>query len=371
MNAGNGHGQMELASPRRSRRGMMNALAAAEAVLASAGGPLHYREITRRMMDRGLWKTEGKTPDATVRAQLGTDVRKRGVASPFQHIGPGVFSLRARRSLPSVPSSEPPAVPEEDVVPASISLPTQTLSFVDAAEHVLQRFGDGRPMHYRDITEKALALGLLETAGQTPEQTLYAKVLTEIKRVDRRGGTPRFVKHGTGLLSLPRNQHLGLANRIEEHNARIREQLHRRLFAMSPTEFEVLIGELLVKLGFEDVVVTSRSGDGGIDVRGTLVVGEVIRTRMAVQVKRWRTKNVQAPTVQQVRGSLGTHDQGLIITTSAFSRGARTEAERPNAVPVALMNGAQLVTLMVEHDIGVRRVPYYLMELAEGPDSAE
>ncbi len=83
---------------------------------------------------------------------------------------------------------------------------------------------------------------------------------------------------------------------------------------------------------------------------------------MAVQVKRWRT-NVQAPTVQQVRGSLGTHDQGLIITTSDFSPGARTEAERPNAVPVALMSGEQLVGLLVEHDIGVRRAPYDLLEL--------
>jgi restriction system protein len=35
---------------------------------------------------------------------------------------------------------------------------------------------------------------------------------------------------------------------------------------------------------------------------------------------------VQAPVVQQVRGSLGAHEQGLIITTSDFSTGARSEA---------------------------------------------
>ena len=68
------------------------------------------------------------------------------------------------------------------------------------------------------------------------------------------------------------------------------------------------------------MIVTAKSGDGGIDVRGTMVTGDVIRTRMAVQVKRWKN-NVQAPTVQQVRGSLGTHDQGFIITTSDFSTG--------------------------------------------------
>jgi restriction system protein len=99
-------------------------------------------------------------------------------------------------------------------------------------------------------------------------------------------------------------------------------------------------------------------------VRGTLVVGDVIRTRMAVQVKHWK-HNVQAPIVQQVRGALGTHEQGLIITTSNFSAGARAEAERPNAVPVGLMHAEQLVALLVQHDIGVRRSAHDLIELGE------
>ena len=73
---------------------------------------------------------------------------------------------------------------------------------------------------------------------------------------------------------------------------------------------------------------------------------------MAVQVKRWKN-NVQAPVVQQVRGSLGTHEQGLIVTTSDFTKGAREEAERPDATPVGLMNGELMVALLVEHGIGV------------------
>ncbi|MDQ3816797.1 MAG: restriction endonuclease, partial [Acidobacteriota bacterium] len=120
---------------------------------------------------------------------------------------------------------------------------------------------------------------------------------------------------------------------------------------------------------FEEVAVTARSGDGGIDVRGTMVVGDVIRTRMAVQVKRWKN-NIQSPTIQQVRGSLGTHEQGLIITTSDFSSGARTEAERANAIPVALMNGDQLIELLIENDIYVRRTSYDLIEIDEGDQEA-
>jgi len=66
-----------------------------------------------------------------------------------------------------------------------------------------------------------------------------------------------------------------------------------------------------------------------------------------------------------VRGSLGTHEQGLIVTTSDFSDGARQEAERANAVPVALMNGEQLVALLVEHNIGIHRTAYDLIELGD------
>lgn len=89
---------------------------------------------------------------------------------------------------------------------------------------------------------------------------------------------------------------------------------------MEAREFEELVGKLLTRLGFDEVEVTQLSRNGGIDVRGRLVVGDVIRTRMAVQVKKW-AKNIQAPIVQQVRGSLGAHEQGLIITTSDFSKG--------------------------------------------------
>lgn len=83
-----------------------------------------------------------------------------------------------------------------------------------------------------------------------------------------------------------------------------------------------------------------------------------------MQVKRWK-RNVQSPAIQQVRGSLGAHEQGLIITTSDFSKGAKEEAERPDATPVGLMNGEQVVALLVENEIGVRRTPLQLIQLGE------
>jgi restriction system protein len=252
-----------------------------------------------------------------VNAQLALDIRQKGALSKFQRTAAGVFALRDW-GLPQAALARP-------TKQAAARQQHHALSFTDAAEAVLEQFAGQKPMHYRAITEKALELGWIHTEGQTPEATLYAQIFTEINRKSRRGDPLRFVRHGKGLVGLSKWMGSGLALQIGKHNSDVRKKLHAQLGSMPPADFEALIGQLLVAVGFEEVEVTQRSGDGGIDVRGTLVVGDVIRTRMAVQVKRWK-HNVQAPVVQQVRSSLGAHDHGLIITTSDFSSGARSEA---------------------------------------------
>jgi restriction system protein len=99
-----------------------------------------------------------------------------------------------------------------------------------------------------------------------------------------------------------------------------------QLGEIDPGTFEELIGELLERIGFEGVEVTRRSGDGGIDVRGVLTVGGVTRVKTAIQVKRW-ANNVPDRIVRELRGSIGPAEQGLIITTSRFTRAAVREAE--------------------------------------------
>lgn len=337
----------------------MSVKQAAIHVLSEAGEPLSAQQIADRVLEQGLWKTQGKTPHATVAAQLYTNIKKHGADSDFVQVGPNTFALRDGTTVP----------------PKTTSNETKSVgkySFTDAAEKILEKFGNKKPMHYREITKQALELGWIATEGKTPEATMYAQVFTEIRRNKKHDKQPRFVQHGRGYFGLSRWMGKGLAFEIEQHNKRIRQMLFKRLLDLDATAFEELIAQLLAEIGFEDIEVTKHSGDGGIDVRGTLVVGDVIRTRMAVQVKKWKPKNrVQAPTVQQVRGSLGTHEQGLIITTSDFSSGARTEAARDNAVPVALMNGEQLVALLAQYEIGVTRRAHDLLEIDEGVDSDE
>ena len=208
------------------------------------------------------------------------------------------------------------------------------LSFTDAAERILSESGSREPLHYRTITDRALEQRLIQSEGRTPSATMYSGVLTENRRRESRGETPRFLQHGRGLIGLVSWLPIGIAARIEDNNRGVKQSLLDRARQASPEAFESLVAELLTEMGFEDVKTTTPTSDGGIDVRGTLVVGEVVRIQMAIQAKRWgQGNNVQAPIIQQVRGSLGAHEQGLVITTSDFSSGARGEAVRADAAP--------------------------------------
>jgi len=340
----------------------MDVKTAAIQVLHQAGTALHAKDIAEQIMAAGLWQSEGKTPDATVSARLYSDIKNNGDKSPFVKVGPQTFALRDSAEIPSSAAPVPAAVEEAPKPhPANAGF-----SFTDCAQKVLDEFGGKKPMHYKEITEKALAKGWLVTGGKTPEATMYAQVITEIKRQQKRGERPRFVQHGRGYVGLSQWMGRGLAFQIEQHNHQVRKALRGRLLDMKPGEFEELISQLLAEMGFEMVEVTKLSGDGGIDVRGTLVVGDVVRIKMAVQVKKWKLKNnIQAPVVQQVRGSLGAHEQGLIITTSDFSPGAVKEAAQADKTPIALMNGDQLVMLLMEHGIGVHRSTPDLFEIDE------
>jgi hypothetical protein len=68
---------------------------AIDTVLASSATPLHYRDITERILSQKLRMSVGATPAATVNAQIATSIKHDGTASPYVRVGKGTFALRA------------------------------------------------------------------------------------------------------------------------------------------------------------------------------------------------------------------------------------------------------------------------------------
>jgi hypothetical protein len=73
--------------------GTMSGLDAAAKVLADAGEPLGCKTIVERAIEKGYWKTGGKTPAATVYAAILREIQKKGSASRFAKADRGMFTL--------------------------------------------------------------------------------------------------------------------------------------------------------------------------------------------------------------------------------------------------------------------------------------
>jgi restriction system protein len=234
------------------------------------------------------------------------------------------------------------------------------MNFLDAAYHILKR--EGQPLHYTEITQRALAQQLITPKGLTPEATMGSRLYTDTKKPASR--FKRIARGYFGLAAL--SQADGIAHRVQAINQSTRQQLHRLIQEMPASRFEALVGELLLALGFEEasIEVSSYHADGGIDVRGVLNAGGITRINAAVQVKRWK-RNIQAPLVQAVRGSLTAHEHGIIITSSNFSKGARLEANAVGKTPISLVSGQDLLELLIEYGIGVNKERHTVISLDE------
>lgn len=238
---------------------------------------------------------------------------------------------------------------------------SENLTYSDIAYKVLKQ-SKTKSMHYRDITRKAFDLEFIETDDLITAGNIASAINSEIRRTILNGTEGRFVKHDRAHYGLSENEPKGIFADIREKNNVVKSQLLKALMAMHPSKFEELVGEVLRKLGFEKVEVTGKSGDGGIDVTGELVVGGVIRSSVCVQVKRWRN-NVQRGDVSQLRGSLRPHQTGLFITTSDYSKPAIDEANDPYKAPISLINGKELVEFMCEFGIGVSLERVTILEI--------
>lgn len=131
------------------------------------------------------------------------------------------------------------------------------------------------------------------------------------------------------------------------------EQLIEVLQNINPAAFERLCQRLLRELGFQNVEVTGRSNDGGIDGKGMLRIGGVLSFHVIFQAKRYRG-TVSPSIVRDFRGAMvGRADKGLIITTGNFTREAKKEASRDGAPPIDLMDGNELAEKLKEMKLGV------------------
>ncbi|BAS26810.1 restriction endonuclease [Limnochorda pilosa] len=140
-------------------------------------------------------------------------------------------------------------------------------------------------------------------------------------------------------------------------------QVLELLGKLPPDGFERLCQRLLRESGFENVTVTGRSGDGGIDGHGVLRVNPLVSFYVYFQCKRC-SHSVGPSVVRDFRGAMmGRADKGMILTTATFTSEARKEAIRDGVPPIELVDGEVLVEMLANLELGL--VPRTVYEVDE------
>lgn len=131
---------------------------------------------------------------------------------------------------------------------------------------------------------------------------------------------------------------------------------------LPPNGFERICQRLLRESGFEQVNVTGRSGDGGIDGIGVLQVNPFVSFKVLFQCKRYQG-SVGSSTIRDFRGAMmGRADKGIIMTTGTFTMDAKKEARRDGVTPIELVDGEKLVEMFEMYEIGLKPVKTFELD---------
>ena len=154
-----------------------------------------------------------------------------------------------------------------------------------------------------------------------------------------------------------------LKDLVYENEAEVKSRIISDLQNLGSTEFEQFCLSLLGPLGYQQLQVTNRGADRGIDGHGLFRQG-VVTIRSAFQAKRWRRNPVSRPEIDKFRGAIqGDYDHGVFLTTGRFTSDAEAASIKKGAISLLLLDGEAIAESMIRNGIGVVRRPVQLFDI--------
>lgn len=198
------HRKRRLRQPSPLERQMASANAVV-ALLEEGGEPLHYRDIHRKLEERGHLGVGGVDPAATLLSRFFKDPR-------LYRPRPGTYALVEWLDR----EDEQPADDHPDAAdrhaPPRIRIPASRLflthdgfksqllpdhNVLGAAEQALR--AEGSPMHHLALTEKMIELGRWKPIESTPKNVVSLRLAKDIRE---HGDRSRFRRFGRGIYGL-------------------------------------------------------------------------------------------------------------------------------------------------------------------------
>ena len=132
-------------------------------------------------------------------------------------------------------------------------------------------------------------------------------------------------------------------------------------------DFEKFLNLFLENLDLDEIEVTKKSKDGGIDLialrNGIGEFSNADAVKYYIQAKRYKPGNsVGVRTIRELKGVIPFGHKGILITTSNFSDDAVKEANNDPSKPVTLIDGKTLLNECIKYGIGFAYEPIFSIE---------
>ena len=136
-------------------------------------------------------------------------------------------------------------------------------------------------------------------------------------------------------------------------------------------DFEEFIKLLFIAMGLDDVTVTDRTRDGGIDLtalrRGVEGLSSMDEVQYVAQAKRYKPDTpAKLVDIRALRGVMPLSSKGVFVTTGRYTKDAREFAKADPARPILLLDGRAVVQLCIDHGLGFRSKPVFDPSILRG-----
>ena len=316
--------------------------------------PMTFHDIAKLAVDHGLISANLPNPADALAQDVAAEIQRCQ-----QHAELPRFVLsrnHAELALAQWADAETHATQPDDASPAEIAEP---LPLTDCAQRVLEESQTTRPMHYRTLAAKAIEAGWLVSSSRTPEVSLYAQIITEIKQRMRKGEPQRFIRYKNGFIGLTAWNDNSIAATIQKHNQQVLNDAIQRLQQLSCEHLEAILTRLLAEMGFEDIAMTHSQDTTRFTVSATLVAAGAFRLPTTVLFVR-EPRTIDAPSFRKLIADAPDGQRLMLIATCDFSPAVADEAKK-RAIP--LVNAAQLAALLAENAVGIRKSSVTCLEL--------
>ena len=128
--------------------------------------------------------------------------------------------------------------------------------------------------------------------------------------------------------------------------------------------FEEFLKVYLEKIGLDEVVVTQRSSDGGIDLEairyGVGGLAGADSVEYYVQAKRNKPgTTIPIEKVRALRGVMPSGSKGIFVTTAGYTKKTQEFVDADPSRPIILIDGKALVESCIDNEIGFVFTPVF------------